>query len=186
LLDVVLLSPACGDVVKSVSRPIKSLLLTGWLFMCVLLIFTSLGMFLFGDLYSSDTDVNPCPDLLRCYMETAWMGITHPEEMAMDAVGYQDGARYYQRILFDLSFFVVIGVLLFNMVTGIIIDTFASCREETLEREEMLENTCFVTRCERAAGGVSPHFRQPLTHFVSPFSVRARPPAFPPARPPLA
>jgi inositol 1,4,5-triphosphate receptor type 1/inositol 1,4,5-triphosphate receptor type 3 len=127
----------------------RSLLLTGWLFLCSLLIFTSMGMAFFNDHFTSDTDTNPCHDLVLCYIEMAWMGIIGGGAINMDVVGYADGRQYYQRVMFDLAFFIVVGVLLFNMVTGIIIDTFASCREETDERMDTLENMCFITGLTR-------------------------------------
>jgi hypothetical protein len=43
----------------------------------------------------------------------------------MDGIAYAQGWNYYMRVVYDLLFFVVVGVLLFNMVTGIILDTFA-------------------------------------------------------------
>jgi hypothetical protein len=127
----------------------RSLLLTGWLFLCVLLIFTSMGMYLFNDQFVSETETNPCHDLYLCYIEMAWMGIIGGGAINMDVVGYRKGRQYYQRVLFDLCFFIAVGVLLFNMVTGIIIDTFASCREETDERKDTLENCCFITGLTR-------------------------------------
>jgi hypothetical protein len=41
------------------------------------------------------------------------------------------GETYYARILFDIFFFIAVIVLLFDMVAGIIVDTFVSLREET-------------------------------------------------------
>ena len=48
------------------------------------------------------------------------------------------------RILFDLSFFVWVGVLLFNIIAGLMIDTFASLREEAGERADIRDNVVFV------------------------------------------
>jgi hypothetical protein len=49
------------------------------------------------------------------------------------------------RLFFDLLFFIVLGVLLFNMVTGIIVDTFASLREETESRVAILRDETFIS-----------------------------------------
>ena len=48
------------------------------------------------------------------------------------------------RILFDLSFFVWVGVLLFNIIAGLMIDTFAGLREEAGERADIRDNVVFV------------------------------------------
>jgi hypothetical protein len=74
LLDVVMLSETCMDVVRAVTRPFKSLMITLWLFLIVLYVFSSVGMYMFGDQFLSsgeddDGVINPCPDLLHCYIQ---------------------------------------------------------------------------------------------------------------------
>ena len=49
-----------------------------------------------------------------------------------------------RRMLFDLSFFVWVGVLLFNLVAGLIFDAFNSIRGEADARDETLAESCFV------------------------------------------
>jgi len=52
--------------------------------------------------------------------------------------------QYLTRVAFDLSFFVLVGVILFNVITGLMVDTFSSLREEAAERADSLSNECFV------------------------------------------
>ena len=131
LLDVVMLVDICRDVVRALSSPFKSLLITGWLFLIVLYVFASVGMYLFGEQYSSSDDdgaVNPCPDVLRCFVNGVVTGITHPEEQSMDTAKYTMGWGYYGRVLYDLLFFIVVGVFLFDMVTTLLCGTCISLR----------------------------------------------------------
>ena len=44
-----------------------------------------------------------------------------------------------------MVFFITLGVLLFDMVTGIIVDTFVALREETSAREEVMSNEVFIS-----------------------------------------
>jgi hypothetical protein len=37
-----------------------------------------------------------------------------------------------------------VGILLFNVITGLIVDTFSSLREEAGKRESVLTDSCFV------------------------------------------
>ena len=67
-------------------------------------------------------------------------------------------------ILPDLCFFVIVGVLLFDMVTGIIVDTFASCREETEHRSHALENTCFICDIDREKVSTRPDAQATATY----------------------
>ena len=61
------------------------------------------------------------------------------------------GEKFTIRMIFDLSFFIWVGILLFNVVTGLIVDTFSQLREEGLAREDQLENECFVCGFTRPA-----------------------------------
>ena len=52
-------------------------------------------------------------------------------------------------MIFGLLFFFVLGVILFDIVTGIIIDTFGALREATAERISYFQNTAFISELER-------------------------------------
>jgi hypothetical protein len=40
-------------------------------------------------------------------------------------------------MFFDLSFFIVVGVLLFNVITGLMVDGFGALRDEANERADV-------------------------------------------------
>ena len=59
----------------------------------------------------------------------------------------QDGSagnNFWGRVAFDLSFYLVIMILLLNLVFGIIIDSFGCIREESNSLEEDIQNKCFI------------------------------------------
>jgi hypothetical protein len=50
---------------------------------------------------------------------------------ALEQISYQnDSQLFYGRFFFDLSFFILIIIILLNIIFGIIIDTFAELRDE--------------------------------------------------------
>uniref|UniRef100_A0A7E4V258 Inositol 1,4,5-trisphosphate receptor n=1 Tax=Panagrellus redivivus TaxID=6233 RepID=A0A7E4V258_PANRE len=53
------------------------------------------------------------------------------------------------RIVYDLSFFVVLIIIVLNLIFGVIIDTFGDLRTEKNEKEDILKNTCFICGLER-------------------------------------
>ena len=53
------------------------------------------------------------------------------------------------RIFIQLIFFIIVTLLLINVFTGIILDTFSSLRETLKERKEMMEGECFVCGADR-------------------------------------
>ena len=56
---------------------------------------------------------------------------------SFDDVTYEDGAGpWLLRVTYGLLFFLVIGVILFDIVTGIIIDRFSALRQDSAERDK--------------------------------------------------
>ena len=55
-----------------------------------------------------------------------------------------DDSLLWRRMLFDLAFFLWIGIIMMSIITGLILDTFASLREEADARAEILSSTCFI------------------------------------------
>lgn len=56
---------------------------------------------------------------------------------------------FLPRILYDMSFFIVLIVIVLNLVFGVIIDTFGDLRAERNEKDDILRNTCFICGLER-------------------------------------
>jgi hypothetical protein len=160
LLDMVSMSEHMKNVVRAVTRPIKSLCSVFILFIFVVLIFAIIGFFIFDDAYIingyelgvddlgavSASENTYCTSPMACFWDVAY-GAVRAGDIAeiMQEISPEQGDHYYKRLVFDMLFFVILGVLLFDMVTGIIVDTFVSLREETCEREEIIKNEVFVS-----------------------------------------
>ena len=160
LLDVVSMSEHMKNAVRAVTRPISSLCSVFVLFVLVVLIFAILGFFIFdepfiingeelgfddaGTLVGEDNSF--CSSPMGCFWTVAY-GAVRAGDIAeiMTDISPDQGSHYFIRMVFDMLFFIILGVLLFDMVTGIIVDTFVSLREETVEREGILKNQVFVS-----------------------------------------
>ena len=92
-----------------------------------------------------------CFNLLSCFTVTIDYGLRSGDivDAAMDSSYFTYGQRHVDRVIFGLLFFFVLGVILFDIVTGIIIDTFGALREATAERISYLGNTAFISELER-------------------------------------
>ncbi|CAM9604900.1 unnamed protein product [Chrysoparadoxa australica] len=154
LVDFVSLSETTMNVLRAVTRPWKALVLMWCLFIIVVTMFASTGYFVFGNsmyVEGDDDDAPNCTTALECWWNVVYLGIINGDiSAAMEGVTHFDGSVYYKRIAFDILFFIVLGILLTDIVTGIIIDTFSSLREETTERERTLKNTCLICDLERS------------------------------------
>ncbi|KIH60249.1 transporter, cation channel family protein [Ancylostoma duodenale] len=60
-----------------------------------------------------------------------------------------DENLFYYRIIYDLSFYVVLIVIVLNLVFGVIVDTFGDLRTEKNDKEDVLKNSCFICGLER-------------------------------------
>ena len=56
---------------------------------------------------------------------------------------------YYIRAAQDFSYFMVVIVMFFNIIFGIIIDTFAGLRHDKEVMDDDMRNTCFICGIER-------------------------------------
>jgi hypothetical protein len=180
LLDVIFLNERLKNVIRAVTYTATDLAVTFILMAFVVFIFTSFGMYEFGEMiwYESDEfqavqmddegDFNKgvihsrdddgaafslCPNLAVCFLEFFDSGLRSGDivDAAFDDLTYRDNIMgYFGRIVFGLSFFLVIGVILFDIVTGIIIDKFGELREQTATRLEKIKNSTFIADIERS------------------------------------
>jgi len=55
-----------------------------------------------------------------------------------------DDPNFYFKMVFDMSFFVIINIISLNIIFGIIIDSFAELRDAQSNRTDDLINICFI------------------------------------------
>jgi hypothetical protein len=160
LLDIISMSEHMKNAVRAVTRPMSSLCSVFVLFILVVLIFAVIGFFVFEDAFIingeelevddggvvSGKDNTYCSSPMGCFWTVAY-GAVRAGDIAeiMTDISPDQGSHYFSRLVFDMLFFIILGVLLFDMVTGIIVDTIVSLREETVEREDILKNEVFIS-----------------------------------------
>jgi hypothetical protein len=179
LLDIGSISPTVQNLVKSITTPGQQLAIVGYLFAVMVLIYASFGLELFESYFTfgtdDDNDDNPrgCHSVVSCAWLIMYRAVPIGSlEEVLDWTNNRDGDVYLQRFLFDFSFFVIIGIILFNVITGLMVDTFSSLREAAGERADTLANECFVCGFSRTAyddiGLPSPTFDQHKAkhHFI--------------------
>ena len=129
LMDIMNNSKVLGDVLRSVTDNIVALGWVLYLFIVTVVIYAQFGLENFEDffLYDGDTDDGDercCHSVVSCFWLIFYHGVP---EGATEVLDIEDNRRrndgsenqtYLQRVLFDLSFFIWVGVLLFNIITG--------------------------------------------------------------------
>lgn len=67
----------------------------------------------------------------------------------LSAQTYEDRELHYLRSAYDLIFFLFVVIILLNIFSGIIIDTFAQLRDEKADLEYDKNNICFICSIDR-------------------------------------
>jgi len=118
----------------------------------VLMLFTMfIFTFVFFDQYHDHFKYGECNTLLRCSLVMLNFGLRNGGGLADyvydEAVGPTNelGDRY----MTDLLYFIIVGIILLNIVFGIIIDTFSELRDDKNERADQTENYCFICGIEK-------------------------------------
>lgn len=142
LLHVVVGNDLLQRVIQSVTKNGKSLLWVTALGVIVIYIYSIAAFAFLRDDYAADGDGNLwCNNAWQCFLTTLTVGLisglTPPHaEIAWNPIGI--------RILFDLSFFVLISTIALNVIFGIIVDTFSELRDEKWQIEEDMTSNCFI------------------------------------------
>eukprot|EP00615_Pteridomonas_danica_P005853 CAMPEP_0114339576 /NCGR_PEP_ID=MMETSP0101-20121206/7817_1 /TAXON_ID=38822 ORGANISM="Pteridomonas danica, Strain PT" /NCGR_SAMPLE_ID=MMETSP0101 /ASSEMBLY_ACC=CAM_ASM_000211 /LENGTH=2941 /DNA_ID=CAMNT_0001472581 /DNA_START=113 /DNA_END=8938 /DNA_ORIENTATION=+ len=149
LLDIVNNSSMLADIVKSLTRPLPQLGIVFYTIIITVIIYAQFGLAYFEDFFMfdvfSDDDDPGCHSVVACFFLIMYGGVTTGSiAEVMDNTSNSDGDRYIWRMVYDLTFFVWVGIMLFNVLTGLIVDTFGALRDEANEREDTLSNQCYI------------------------------------------
>lgn len=96
---------------------------------------------------------NICRSLFHCYMSTLNFGLRNGggigDSLPSNSWYNESKEVYLLRSINDLSFMMIIILLFFNIIFGIIIDTFAGLRDEAAVMEDDMKNVCFICGTDR-------------------------------------
>ena len=105
--------------------------------------------FLFWD----DKEYPVCENAVYCFLMFIDLGLRSGGGIgdvllypSRDGEGY---SKYISRFFFDLSFFIIINIILLNIIFGIIIDSFAELRNARRFKDQDRKNRCFICNIER-------------------------------------
>lgn len=62
---------------------------------------------------------------------------------------YDSSTNYFSKLIWDISFHIIINLILGNIIFGIIVDTFNEMRYKRENRDEDMENKCFICNRDR-------------------------------------
>lgn len=153
LLDICVRNRTLRNVLMAMDQNKNALAQTFLLVMVVVFIYTTIGFAFFDDSYQiRETENTGCRSVLECLVTHFNQGLREDTGIAsqMEIITWQDAPSLsIFRLIFDVSYWLVITVLLLNIVSGIIIDTFGELRDLRSAIEKDMETKCFICGIER-------------------------------------
>jgi len=155
LLEFLNMSVYARNTIKSVTGPWKPLLNVGFIFLIVSQIYGVFAYARFGGneaLIGGDIDddwIDSCDSIFNCLALVYYEGIRSLDTAALlPDSPVNDERSFTGRFFYDMSFYVIAGCLLWNMVTGIIVDSFGNLRDESAEKDALLNQESFISGLE--------------------------------------
>uniref|UniRef100_A0A3Q3ES36 Inositol 1,4,5-trisphosphate receptor n=1 Tax=Kryptolebias marmoratus TaxID=37003 RepID=A0A3Q3ES36_KRYMA len=178
LFDLIYREETLFNVIKSVTRNGRSILLTAVLALILVYLFSIVGFLFLKEDFIMEVDPlvqvsagqfstfqqklmraveavetnmeRACDTLLMCIVTVMNHGLRN-------GGGVGDVLRkpskneplFPARVVYDLLFYFVVIIIVLNLIFGVIIDTFADLRSEKQKKEEVLKTTCFICCLER-------------------------------------
>uniref|UniRef100_A0A8C8HBT3 Inositol 1,4,5-trisphosphate receptor n=1 Tax=Oncorhynchus tshawytscha TaxID=74940 RepID=A0A8C8HBT3_ONCTS len=173
LFDLVYREETLLNVIKSVTRNGRSILLTAVLALILVYLFSIVGYIFFQDDFLLNIDRIPNKTLGKVKESGHYQHVIEDKERSCDSLlmcivtvlshglrsggGVGDVLRkpskeeplFAGRVIYDLLFFFLVIIIVLNLIFGVIIDTFADLRSEKQKKEEVLKTTCFICGLER-------------------------------------
>uniref|UniRef100_A0A3B5A7S7 Ion transport domain-containing protein n=1 Tax=Stegastes partitus TaxID=144197 RepID=A0A3B5A7S7_9TELE len=176
LFDLIYREETLFNVIKSVTRNGRSILLTALLALILVYLFSIVGFLCLKEDFIMEVDLLPqiAADGVNCTAESdAVSGTEEDGERACDTLlmcivtvlnhGLRNGGGvgdvlrkpskneplFPARVVYDLLFYFIVIIIVLNLIFGVIIDTFADLRSEKQKKEEILKTTCFICGLER-------------------------------------
>ena len=154
LLDLIKRNNDLKNILRSITLNGYQLLLTTFLGVLAIYIFSIVAFQYFADYYSSDfsaaSAVTYCDTLVDCFLSSLITGIRQGGGIG-DALlqPVLHGPDYWQFMVFDILYFAIIINILLNIIFGIIIDTFGELREKNQAEMKDIKENCFVCGNQR-------------------------------------
>eukprot|EP00658_Telonema_sp_P-2_P015843 TRINITY_DN1611_c0_g1_i7.p1 TRINITY_DN1611_c0_g1~~TRINITY_DN1611_c0_g1_i7.p1 ORF type:complete len:2287 (+),score=713.24 TRINITY_DN1611_c0_g1_i7:154-6861(+) len=91
-----------------------------------------------------------CETLLQCFTTTINYGLRSPGGVADVLVEEEwDSSTYWSRAVFDLTFYILVILLLLNVILGVIIDAFAALRSKNEKLKKEQRSRCLICDIKR-------------------------------------
>lgn len=146
MIDVAIRHPTANGVLRAVTANLKNLLFAGFLIVIVIYQYGLIGFFLFSGDFAGDEGL-ACSNILVCALSVANYGLRLSGGIGDLLVRPNIDVNlkfWILRLFYDLSFYIVVLVVLLNVVFGIILDSFAQIRDRQAKIQSDIASHCYI------------------------------------------
>ncbi|XP_028968698.1 ryanodine receptor [Galendromus occidentalis] len=147
LIDVAVCIPSLKTILQSVTHNGKQLILTVMLLTIVVYMYTVIAFTFFRKFYVQEEDdevTQKCHSMATCFVFHLYKGVRAGGGIG-DEIEAPDGDDYeVYRIIFDITFFFFVIVILLAIIQGLIIDAFGELRDQLQSVVDDMESNCFI------------------------------------------
>ncbi|KAM6461143.1 ryanodine receptor 3 [Liasis olivaceus] len=161
LLDIAMGFKTLRTILSSVTHNGKQLVLTVGLLAVVVYLYTVVAFNFFRKFYNKSEDEDEpdmkCDDMMTCYLFHMYVGVRAGGGIG-DEIEDPAGDPYeIYRIVFDITFFFFVIVILLAIIQGLIIDAFGELRDQQEQVKEDMETKCFICGIGNDYFDTTPH-----------------------------
>ena len=140
LMDIFCYIPEIGDIFKAIGINIKELAYVSFMGVVFTFVFCTVTFSNYQkNVYDAETDAEEmCQSMMDCIMKLFVSG----------AIGDSEGFEIV-RYSYDMIYFIFFEILFGNIISGIMLDAFASLRERNSELTDDKENLCYICNISR-------------------------------------
>uniref|UniRef100_A0A1A8C289 Ryanodine receptor 1b (Skeletal) n=1 Tax=Nothobranchius kadleci TaxID=1051664 RepID=A0A1A8C289_NOTKA len=148
LLDIAMGVKTLRTILSSVTHNGKQLVMTVGLLAVVVYLYTVVAFNFFRKFYNKSEDEDEpdmkCDDMMTCYLFHMYVGVRAGGGIG-DEIEDPAGDDYeLYRVVFDITFFFFVIVILLAIIQGLIIDAFGELRDQQEQVREDMETKCFI------------------------------------------
>ncbi|KAM6965090.1 ryanodine receptor 3 [Aplochiton taeniatus] len=148
LLDIAMGVKTLRTILSSVTHNGKQLMLTVGLLAVVVYLYTVVAFNFFRKFYNKSEDEEEpdmkCDDMMTCYLFHMYVGVRAGGGIGDEIEDPAGDPTELWRILFDITFFFFVIVILLAIIQGLIIDAFGELRDQQEQVKEDMETKCFI------------------------------------------
>lgn len=147
----------CRIFIQSIIVPWRQLILAFIFYNILIYEYAVLGYYFFWQYFVDSTAENSlhvghyCDSLYMCYVTVFDQTNKEPGGVGSYLDFFNENATFENdyRALYDITFKILVPIIMLSIVKGIIVDTFGALREEDQQKTEDMESRCFICGIER-------------------------------------